>query len=133
LFEKLVKEEDSNIDVEKYLKICEQLGEEPDPERMPLETSVFPQEVQVAFFVFNFMPDRWEGMSGSYMGKDWSSLEVILNIHEVEDRVVVVYLIKLWESVIVSYRAEKAESKRKRDERKSKSGEGKNYTHNVKG
>ncbi len=109
------------------------MGEEPDPERMPLETSVFPQEVQVAFFVFNFMPDRWEGMSGSYMGKDWSSLEAILNIHEIEDRVVVVYLIKLWESVIVSYRADKADAKRKRDERRSKSGEGKNYTHNVKG
>ena len=99
---------------------------------MPLETSMFPHEVQVAFFVFNFMPDRWEGMSGSYMGKDWNSLEAILNIHEIEDRAVVVYLIKLWESVIVSYRAEKAETKRKKDERKSKSGAG-NYTHNVKG
>jgi len=99
---------------------------------MPLETSVFPHEVQVAFFMFNIMSDRWDGMSGTYMGKDWSSLETFFNIHETEDRIVVVYLIKLWESVVISHRAEKAEAKRKRDERKSKSGAG-NYTHNVKG
>jgi hypothetical protein len=79
------------------------------------------------------MSDNWDGMSGTYMGKDWSGLETILNIHEIEDRIVIVYLIKLWESIVISYRAEKAEAKRKRDERRSKSGEGTNYTHNVKG
>jgi hypothetical protein len=39
---------------------------------------------------------------------------------------------KMYEAKIVNYRAEKAEAKRKQEQRKSKSG-GKNYTHNVKG
>ena len=39
---------------------------------------------------------------------------------------------KLYESELVMYRAEKAEQKRKADERKAKSG-GKKYTHNIQG
>ena len=41
------------MDKEKYLRLCEQLGQEPDPAKMPLEISVFPEEVQVAFFVYD--------------------------------------------------------------------------------
>ena len=39
---------------------------------------------------------------------------------------------KVYENIIVSHRADKAEQIRKAEERKSNSG-GKNYTHNVKG
>ena len=42
---------------------------------MPLSQSEFPIEVQVAFFVFDLLSDVWEGMSGTYMGKDWSGLK----------------------------------------------------------
>ena len=38
---------------------------------MPLEASAFPYEVQVAFFMFDLLSDRWDGMSGMYLGKDW--------------------------------------------------------------
>ena len=44
--------------------ICYQLGEEPDPAKMPLETLDFPSEVQVAFFIFGFLEDNWDGMTG---------------------------------------------------------------------
>ena len=39
---------------------------------------------------------------------------------------------KLWEGIVINYRSEKAESRRKAEERKSASG-GKQFTHNVKG
>ena len=118
--------------MEKYLRLCEQLGEEPDPAKMPLEPSDFPEEVQVAFFMFGLLPDHWEGMSGTYMGKYWDGINYFFNIYEVEKPREVLYFMKLYEGEIIHYRAEKAEQKRKADERKSKSG-GKNYTHNVKG
>jgi hypothetical protein len=51
--------------------LCEQLGQDPDPNKMPLEASAFPYEVQVAFFMFDLLSDRWDGMSGTYLGKDW--------------------------------------------------------------
>ena len=99
---------------------------------MPLELSEFPEEVQVAFFMFSLLPDYWEGMSGTYMGKHWNGVEYFFEIYDVESPKEILYFMKLYEGEIVSYKAEKAEQKRKADERKSKSG-GKNYTHNVTG
>ncbi len=118
--------------MDKYLSICEQLGEEPDPDKMPLETSDFPAEVQVAFFIFGFLEDNWDGMSGTYMGKNWGNLEFLFKLYTVQEPKTIVYIMKLWEGIIVNYRSEKADKRRKAEERKSASG-GKNFTHNVKG
>ena len=99
---------------------------------MPLEASDFPEEVQVAFFMFSLLPDHWEGMSGTYMGKYWDGIDYFFKLYEVDDVKTIIYIMKMYEAKIVNYRAEKAEAKRKQEQRKSKSG-GKNYTHNVKG
>lgn len=112
--------------------MCEQLGQEPDPTKMPLELSDFPEEVQVAFFMFSLLPDYWEGMSGTYMGKHWNGVEYFFNVYEVDNPKTILYIMKLYERTIVEYRADKAEKKRKAEERKAASG-GKNFTHNVKG
>ena len=133
LLERYVKE-DSSIDVEKYLTVCEQLGQEPDPAKMPLDSTDFPVEVQVAFFMFSLLSDNWEGMSGSYMGKLWTDLDFLFDLYQVDDREVVFYFMKLYEGTLISYRAQEAEKRRKAEERKAKSaGGGKNYTHNVRG
>ena len=102
---------------------------------MPLELSDFPDEVQVAFFMFSLLPDHWEGMSGTYMGKYWDGLEHYFKIYDIEDPKIILYLMKMYEGEIVSYRAEQAENKRKAEERKAKTagGGGKRYTHNVQG
>ena len=101
---------------------------------MPLELSDFPEEVQVAFFMFSLLPDHWEGMSGMYMGKYWDGIEYFFRVWEVEDTKTTLYLMKLYESKLVAFRAEQAERKREAEKRKAKSGGGgKNYTHNVKG
>lgn len=88
---------------------------------MPLDTSDFPYEVQVAFFIFDLLPDRWDGMSGTYLGKDWSSAEFILKLYEVQNVKEVVFFAKVYESNLVNYRAEKAEQKRKAEQRRNKS------------
>lgn len=101
---------------------------------MPLDSSNFPEEVQVAFFVFSLLPDHWEGMSGTYMGKHWDGLEYIFKLYSIENTNTIFFFMKMYEGTIVKYRAEEAEKKRKADERKSKSaGGGKSYTHNVRG
>lgn len=101
---------------------------------MPLDTSDFPEDVQVAFFVFNMLSDVWEGMSGSYMGKNWTDAEFIFKTHKIKDKKSVLYFAKMYERILMNHRAEEAERKRKADERKSKAGgDGKNYTHNVRG
>ena len=127
-------ESDSKVDIDKYLLICEQLGQEPDPTKMPLELSDFPEEVQVAFFMFSLLPDHWEGMSGSYMGKYWDGIEYYFKLYEVDEPRTIIYIMKMYEGIIVEHKAEKAEERRKAEERKTKSaGGGKSYAHNVKG
>ena len=101
---------------------------------MPLSQSDFPLEIQVAFFMFDLLSDVWEGMSGSYMGKDWSHCSQLFDIWEIEDQKVIMYFMKMYERLLVNYRAEQAEEKRKADKRKNKSGgDGKHYTHNIQG
>jgi hypothetical protein len=112
--------------------MCEQLGTEPDPKRMPPSTADLPDEVQFAFIVFNHMPDRWDGMSGTYLGKDWSSIGFFLDLFEIEDKKLVVYFLSRIETWYSKKINDKQEAKRKAEERKSKAG-GKNYTHNVQG
>lgn len=99
---------------------------------MPLDTADFPADVQVAFFIFGLMEDVWDGMSGSYMGKNWHNIPYFINLYEVDQPKELIYTLKMYESIIVEDRAKKAERKRKADDRKSAGG-GKNYTHNVKG
>lgn len=100
---------------------------------MPLDASDFPVEVQVAFFVFGLLPDVWEGMSGSYMGKNWASIDYIFSLYEIQEPKTVFYFAKMYEAVLITYRAEQAEKKREAEERKSSAGGGKNFTHNVRG
>jgi len=100
---------------------------------MPLTQLDFPPEVQVAFFMFSLLSDVWDGMSGMYMGKDWSSANFLFKTYEVDSAKEILYFMKLYERELMSQRAEEADRKRKAEERKSKQGGGKNYTHNVKG
>ena len=100
---------------------------------MPLTQSDFPAEVQLAFFMFDLLSDVYEGMSGTYMGKDWSHCDQLFKIWEIDEPRITMNFMKLYERTVMNDRAEEAERIRKQDERKSKSGDGKNYTYNVRG
>ena len=114
--------------------MCEQLGQAPDPSKMPLTSSDFPEEVQVAFFIFSLLTDVWDGMSGTYLGKQWSNLEYLFKLYSIENQKDIYFFLKLYEGIVISYKLEEAEKRRKAEERKaSSSGGGKNYTHNVRG
>jgi hypothetical protein len=71
---------------EQYLLMCEQMGWEPNENEMPKDPGFLPFEVQQALIIFNVLPDKFEGMSGTWLGKEFSALEVIFNIYEIEDK-----------------------------------------------
>jgi hypothetical protein len=100
---------------------------------MPLDASDFPYEVQVAFFVFSLLPDKWDPMAGAYLGKDWSSLQAVLDIYEIDDPKTTFYLAKMYEKELIEFRFEESDKKRKAEERKANAAGGKQFTHNVKG
>lgn len=97
----------------------ERLGRTPDPNKAPLEIHHFPLEVQQAFVIHSMLPDRWDGMSGTYLGKDWASLQVMLNIFNVEHERDVVVFLKYIENFNMQKVNAKAEKERKAREKPS--------------
>jgi hypothetical protein len=87
--------------------MCEQMGWEPKEDDMPVDPSTLSLEAQQALTLLNALPDNWEGMSGSWMGKDYSGLEAIMNIYQIEDRKTVFELLREAEAELGKYYAQK--------------------------
>lgn len=102
------------------MALCEQLGQEPDPDKMPLDASAFPVEVQVAFFVHDLLSDRWDGASGTYLGKDWSAANFIFDTYGIEDIKTTIFFAKLYDNILAKERIEEASRKQKAEERRAK-------------
>lgn len=80
----------------------------------------------MAFFVLGLLPDRYEGMSGTYMGKDWSSANFVFETYKIENIETIVYFAKLYERLLVKESAEEAKRERQKRERQSQAKSGRN-------
>lgn len=76
---------DTRMTKEKYLEICEQLGKEPNIDKMPPGMNDFPDLVQEALQTFNMLGDRVYPEIG-YIGKDYTNLPLYLDLYEVNDK-----------------------------------------------
>ncbi len=102
-----------------YLIVCDRLGKEPDPNKMPMNFGNFPYEVQLAFLIYDHLPDRWEGMSGSYLGKEWSAVGTLLDTYKVEERKVILFFIKAIDNINSRLINKSLEEERKKRDKKS--------------
>lgn len=93
---------------DQYLLMCEQMGWEPKEEDLPQDGSNLSLECQQALTVLNALPDIFEGMNGTWMGKDYSGLSAIMDIYEIDDRRSVFELLKEAESLLGKYYAQEA-------------------------
>lgn len=93
--------------IDQYLLMCEQMGWEPNEDEIPRDISELSTECQQALVLLNVLPDKWDGMSGSWFGKDYSGLSAILDIYEIEDRRFVFELLKVAENELGKYYAQK--------------------------
>ena len=106
---------------EQYLDMCEQLGSEPLQEEIPADFEDFPYPVQVAINIFYILPDIFEGMSGTYMGKNYSILPYLFDeIYEVENKQQTLQFILMIGNIVSSQYA----AKQKERERKAKTKKG---------
>jgi len=71
---------------QQYLEMCEQLNSEPNEAEMPVDLEDLPFEVQRAFSLYKVLPDIIDGMSGYFGGKDLSSLMVLMQLREYENK-----------------------------------------------
>ena len=105
---------------DEYLTVCERLGKIPDYNKMPIDDRDFPYEVQLAFLLHSVLPDRWDGSSGSYQGKDWSAVGSLLDIYQIEDKKTVIFFLKNVDILVSNQLNKDLEDKRKQRERKGK-------------
>jgi hypothetical protein len=75
---------DTGMTQEKYLNICEQIGQEPNPDKMPPSWEDLPEIAQIAINTFNALGDRVYPEIG-YVGKDFTNLPILIDIHGIED------------------------------------------------
>ena len=83
--EKMYKNLETKMTRDRYLTMCEQLGKEPDPDEIPPAWEDFPEIVQLAVYTFNTLGDRVYPEIG-YVGKDYTNLSHLLEIHDIEDK-----------------------------------------------
>jgi hypothetical protein len=80
---------------DQYFEMCELLGSTPIESEIPVEFSDLPLDVQEAYSVYSMLPDSWDFMSGTYVGKNYAGLGDILEILGVEDKLTVLNIIEL--------------------------------------
>lgn len=96
------------------------MGVEPKEEDIPKDPSTFSLEAQQALVLLNALPDKWEGMNGIWLGKDYSGLVDIMDIYSVEEKREVFDLLKICEDELGKFYAQK----RKEQEQLAKSKRG---------
>jgi len=92
---------------DQYIDMCEQMGWEINENDIPKDPSAFAPEVQQALMLLNILPDKWEGTSGTWLGKDYAGLEAIMNIYEIIDRRRVFDLFQVGEGELGKFYAQK--------------------------
>ena len=79
----------TGMDKSKYYQMCELMGDEVDPDKIPPDIEDFPSYVYTAFIIFNALQDTYTGgMTSVYAGKNYSPIKIMFDLYEVvlEDR-----------------------------------------------
>lgn len=102
-----------NITTEKYFKMCEEMGQEPNPDKIPPEIQDFPIDVQKAIHIFNKLGDRIVSDIG-YLGKDYTQLPIYLEVYDIDNKKLVLETLLRLDSYIIKKSQEAIKNKRKK-------------------
>ena len=109
---------DAKMTRDRYLEMCEQLGKEPNPDKMPPDWVDFPEQVQQAINIFGLLGDRVFPEIG-YVGKDYTNLPVLIEVYGVEDKELLIEVLDFLDSRAIKKSSE--EMKKELDKLKRKS------------
>lgn len=95
--------------------MCEMMESEPLEEEIPFEREDLTIDTQEVFNMYDKLPARWDGMSGTYLGKDLNLLPVLCVEYEVENylRKYAWHIIPIIDSYVSEDIAEKTKRKTK--------------------
>jgi hypothetical protein len=101
---------------DKYFNLCEQMGEEPNPDKIPPGIEDFPLDVQKAMVIFNKLGDKVQADIG-YLGKDYTAVPMYMNVHEVENKLIFLETIARLDAAVIEKSATEMKAERKKLER----------------
>ena len=127
--EKLHQNLDTGMTRERYLELCEQMGNEPIEEEIPPDWSDLPEIVTYAVNTFNLMGDRVYPEIG-YVGKDYTNLNHYIELYGIEDKEFFLHILSWLDSRAIKKSSDQL--KREYDKMKRKSS-GKQSSPRVKG
>lgn len=64
--------------------MCELLGTTPVEDQIPITREDLSWETQMIFFLYDKLPSKWEGFSGTYLGKDLLLLPILYDEFDYE-------------------------------------------------
>jgi len=102
---------------DKYLTLCEQMGQEPVEEKCPPDFEDFPIAVQQAIEVFNKLGDRVYPEIG-YLGKCYDSLGLHMEVSGVDNKEIFLETLIRLDSSMIKRSAD--QMKKARDKMKKK-------------
>lgn len=115
--EKLYNNLEVKMTKERYFEMMEQLGNEPVEDEIPPSWEDFPEVILDAIAIFNLLGDRVYPDIG-YVGKDYSNLQYLSNVYEVDNQEVLVQVLDFLDSRAIKKSSE--EIKKERDKLKRK-------------
>jgi len=102
---------------ERYFKMCEQLGQEPNPEEIPPGIEDFPEITVQAMTTFSSLGDRIFPDIG-YLGKDFTTLPYYIEMYDIQDTELFLEILTYLESRAI--KASQEQLKREREKLKRK-------------
>lgn len=102
-----------------YLTMCEQRGEEPNPDKIPPDIEDFPPEIQQGIALFNQLGDRIYPEVG-YVGKDYSALDAYFEAYEIEDKVLFIELLTRLDQKLIENSQKEMKAQRDKIKKSSK-------------
>lgn len=100
---------------ETYLDLCDMMGNEPLEEEMPIDLEDFPELIQQCFHIYSLLQDEWEGMGGTYLGKNYTIIFSLFTLYKLdyEETLIVLATIQYIDSVRSNIIAEKQKASKK--------------------
>lgn len=127
--ERMLNNTDTGMTRERYLEMCEQMGNEPVEEEIPPDIEDFPSIVNEAVNTFNMLGDRIYPEIG-YVGKDYTNLNHYIDLYGIEDKEYFLHLLSWLDARAIKKSSE--EIKRQYDKMKRQNS-GKRSQTNIKG
>ena len=110
----------AKVTKERYLEMCNALGNAPIEEEIPISFEDFPQFLQQILQIYFMLPSQLVGMEGTFVGKDLSILPFLIDTYKLPYKLLTVEIIQMCSNIQANHLYEQRKQKQKAKESQKK-------------